>query len=103
MWGLAHYVLHALAREGSPLVVLRGPRCIKGVRPVVHSPGGGQLYSELVFASVRFQLEKETSFTTKKGRSVDNSISRAYTDAIRRARRFIYIENQVRAVSRVVF
>ena len=42
----------------------------------------------------RFQLENETSFTTKKGRSVDNSIARAYTAAIRRARRFIYVENQ---------
>lgn len=42
----------------------------------------------------RFQLENETSFTTKKGRSVDNSIMRAYTEAIRRAKRFIYIENQ---------
>ena len=42
----------------------------------------------------RFQLEKETSFTTKKGRSVDNSIVRAYTEAIRRAKRFIYVENQ---------
>ena len=44
----------------------------------------------------RFQLENETSFTTKKGRSVDNSIARAFTAAIRRAKRFIYIENQVR-------
>ena len=42
----------------------------------------------------RFELENETSFTTKKGRSVDNSIMRAYTWAIRRAKRFIYIENQ---------
>ena len=42
----------------------------------------------------RFELENETSFTTKKGRSVDNSIMRAYTWAIRRAKRHIYIENQ---------
>ena len=46
------------------------------------------------FFTFRFQLENETSFTTKKGRSVDNSIMRAYTWAIRRAKRFIYIENQ---------
>ena len=39
-------------------------------------------------------MENETSFTTKKGRSVDNSIARAYTAAIRRAERFIYVENQ---------
>ena len=42
----------------------------------------------------RFQLENETSFTTKKGRSVENSIARAYIAAIRKARNFIYIENQ---------
>ena len=44
--------------------------------------------------SARFQLENETSFTTKKSRSVENSIARAYTAAIRKARRFLYIENQ---------
>lgn len=48
----------------------------------------------LIEIHARFQLENETSFTTKKGRSVDNSIMRAYTEAIRRAKRFIYIENQ---------
>jgi len=48
-------------------------------------------FSRLFF---RFELENETSFTTKKGRSVDNSIARAFTAAIRRAKRFIYIENQ---------
>ena len=49
---------------------------------------------QLLFIVFRFELENETSFTTKKGRGVDNSIMRAYTEAIRRAKRFIYIENQ---------
>ena len=50
-----------------------------------------QVFRSITSDSARFELEKETSFTTKKGRSVDNSIMRAYTNAIRRAKRFIYI------------
>ena len=61
---------------------------------------GRVLYEEIWYVFLtftyffRFELENETSFTTKKGRSVDNSIMRAYTWAIRRAKRHIYIENQ---------
>ena len=48
-----------------------------------------QVFRSITSDSARFQLENETSFTTKKGRSVDNSIMRAYTNAIRRAKRFV--------------
>ena len=53
-----------------------------------------EIFGPISLFCFRFQLENESSFTTKKGRSVDNSIARAYTAAIRRAERFIYIENQ---------
>ena len=54
-----------------------------------------QVFRSITSDSARFDLEKETSFTTKKGRSVDNSIMRAYTNAIRRAKRFIYIGKNI--------
>eukprot|EP00094_Tigriopus_californicus_P007112 TCALIF_06847-PA protein Name:"Similar to PLD1 Phospholipase D alpha 1 (Oryza sativa subsp. japonica)" AED:0.00 eAED:0.00 QI:0/0.87/0.66/0.88/1/1/9/545/745 len=53
-----------------------------------------QVFRSITSDSARFQLENETTFTTKKGRSVDNSIARAYIAAIRKAKKFIYIENQ---------
>ncbi len=46
--------------------------------------------------SARFKLEDESVVSAKKGRAVDASIQLAYTRAIRRARRFVYIENQAR-------
>lgn len=66
--------------------------------PLSHLPDSEawnvQVFRSITSDAARFQLENETSFTTKKGRSVDNSIARAYTAAIRRAERFIYVENQ---------
>ena len=53
-----------------------------------------QIFRSATQDSCSFDKEKENLLNSKRGRLIDDSISRAYITAIRRAKHFIYIENQ---------
>ena len=53
-----------------------------------------QIFRSATSDSCNFAPEKENILHTKRGRLIDDSIFRAYVNAIRRAKHFIYIENQ---------
>ena len=53
-----------------------------------------QLLRSINSDSVRFNDEKKDKLFYQKGRLTDNSIHRGYVHHIRRAKRYIYIENQ---------
>ena len=59
-----------------------------------NNPWNVQIFRSATQDSCSFDKEKENLLNSKRGRLIDDSISRAYITAIRRAKHFIYIENQ---------